>query len=549
MYLFNNLLVFYFSYALIFFSIVGNGFFVSKFINYNDDNIFINFFLALPFLLLLGFSSYYLIGVSIIFNIVILICGLFFFFKNINLDKNFFYLIVFLLLLYPGLIISKSHDDFTLYHFQYFKELVNFPIKIGIGNLDIRYSYSSMFTFIQTLFFFPYFEFNFFHIPSFLIFTSLVGYLFTTFELKNKISLNFLKALLSIFILVKFSRLSEFGYDFIGQFLLILIFFIIINKKKEDIFIIIYLSIFAFAIKANNLIFLFILIILLNKKNIIFFFSSLKKNYLILFMSIFLLVSILLNSFLNTGCLLYFFPKSCFEDSLIFWRINPLDLMTFFDNVELWTKGYHRRIIGLELTPENYSSNFNWVKNWILIHFFYKINEFLIILFLLFLLFIFFFVKIKNFFFTYNKKFFFIFFLSLVTLFFWFIKVPQFRFGFAYILIFCMTFFLLFFRLKTVSNKRNFFILFFVALFLFNIFNIQRIISHLKSDSNYRFENFPWINILPRTVSVEVFTKKGFKYYKPEKLEEGFCFNSKTPCSLNNIEITNYKNYRIFKKI
>ena len=90
MHLFNNLLFFYFSYALIFFSIVGNGFFVSKFINYNDDNIFINFFLALPFLLLLGFSSYYLIGVSIIFNVVILICGLFFFFKNIKFGKNFF---------------------------------------------------------------------------------------------------------------------------------------------------------------------------------------------------------------------------------------------------------------------------------------------------------------------------------------------------------------------------------------------------------------------------------------------------------------------------
>ena len=38
-------------------------------------------------------------------------------------------------------------------------------------------------------------------------------------------------------------------------------------------------------------------------------------------------------------------------------------------------------------------------------------------------------------------------------------------------------------------------------------------------------------------------------FYALEKLEEGFCFNSKTPCSLNNIEITNYKNYRIFKKI
>ena len=246
MYLFNNLLVFYFSYALIFFSIVGNGFFVSKFINYNNNNIFINFFLALPFLLLLGFSSYYLIGVSIIFNVVILICGLFFFFKNIKLDKNFFYLIVFLLILYPGLIISKSHDDFTLYHFQYFKELVNFPIKIGIGNLDIRYSYSSMFTFIQTLFFFPYLNFNLFHVPSFLIFTSLIGYLFTTFDLKENFNLNFLKVVLSVFLLVKFSRISEFGYDFIGQFILILIFFLITVKNQKDFFIITYLFIFAF---------------------------------------------------------------------------------------------------------------------------------------------------------------------------------------------------------------------------------------------------------------------------------------------------------------
>ena len=547
--LFFNLIFFLFFYIFIFLSIAGNGFFIAKLINYNSKNIYLNFFIALPFLLLLGFFSYFLFGVNKIFNICLLIFGIIFFLRENKIDKNLFYLILYLLTLFSGLIISKSHDDFTLYHFQYFNELVNLPIKIGIGNLDIRYGYSSMFVYIQTLFFFPYFEFNSFHIPSFLIFTSLVGYLFTTFRSKNKISLNFLKALLSFFLLVKFSRLSESGYDFIGQFLLILIFFIIINKKKEDIFIIIYLSIFAFAIKANNLIFLFILIILFNKMNIIFFFSSLKKNYLILFVSIFLLASILFNSFLNTGCLLYFFPKSCFGDSLIFWGINPTDVMTFFDNVELWAKGYHRRIIGLELTPENYSSNFNWVKNWILIHFFYKINEFLIILLLLFLLFIFFFIKIKNVFLTYNKNFFFIFFLSLVALFFWFIKVPQFRFGFAYILIFCMTFFLLFFRLKAFLNKRNFFILFFVALFLFNTFNIQRIISHLKLDSNYRFENFPWINILPRTVSVEVFTKKGFKYYKPEKLEEGFCFNSKTPCSLNNLEITNYKNYRIFKKI
>ena len=498
--------------------------------------------------MLLGFFSYYLFGVNKIFNIFLLIFGIIFFFRNSKIDKNLFYLILYLLILYSGIIISKSHDDFTLYHFQYFNELVNLPIKIGIGNLDIRYSYSSMFVFIQTLFFFPYFEFNFFHIPSFLIFVSLVGYLFTTFESKNKVSINFLKALLSVFLLIKFSRLSEFGYDFIGQFLLILIFFLIIDKKKEDIFIIFYLSIFAFAIKANNLIFLFILISLFKKENIFFFFNSLKKNFLIVFVSIFLVISIFFNSLLNTGCLLYFLPKSCFGDSLIFWALNPSDLVTFFYDVELWAKGYHKRIIGLELTPQNYSSNFNWVKNWILIHFFYKINEFLIIFFLIFFLFIIFFIKLKNTLFAYNKNFFFLFFLSAISLFFWFNKIPQFRFGFAYILIFFMSFLLFFLRLKANLSKRHFFILFFIALFLFNIFNIQRIIAHLKLESNYRFESFPWINILPKTTSSEVFTKHGYKYYKPEKLGDS-CFDSKTPCSENNIEIKNYNNYWIFKKI
>jgi hypothetical protein len=546
--LFLNLLFFVFFYILIFFSIAGNGFFISKLVHYSSNNIYLNFFIALPFLLLLGFFSYFLFGVNKIFNIFLLIFGIIFFFRNSKIDKNLFYLCLYLLILFTGIITSKSHDDFTFYHFQYFKELVNLPIKIGIGNLDIRYSYSSMFVFIQTLFFFPYFEFNFFHIPSFLIFSSLIGYLFTTFESKNKISINFLKALLSIFLLIKFNRLSEFGYDFIGQFLLILIFFLFINKKKEDIFIILYLSIFAFAIKANNLIFLFILISLFKKENIIFFFNSLKKNYLIVSISIFLLVSIFFNSLLNTGCLLYFLPKSCFQNSSIFWALNPSDLTTFFYDVELWAKGYHKRIIGLELTPYNYLSNFNWVKNWILIHFFYKIIEFLIIFFLIFLLFIIFFIKLKNTFIVYNKNFLFLFFLSTISLFFWFNKIPQFRFGFAYILFFFMSFFLLFLRLKENLNKRHFFILFFTVLFFFNVININRIIVNLKLDSNYRFEKFPWINILSSTTSSEIFAKHGYKYYKPEKLGDT-CFNSKTPCSNNSIEIINYKNYWIFKKI
>ena len=547
MYLFNNLLVFYFSYALIFFSIVGNGFFVSKFINCNNNNIFINFFLALPFLLLLGFSSYYLIGVSIILNIAILICGLFFFFKNIKLDKNFFYLIVFLLILYPGLIISKSHDDFTLYHFQYFKELVNFPIKIGIGNLDIRYSYSSMFTFIQTLFFFPYFNFNLFHVPSFLVFTSLIGYLFTTFDLKENLNLNFLKVVLSVFLLVKFSRISEFGYDFIGQFILILIFFLIIVKNQKDFFIIIYLFVFAFIIKANNLIFIFILLSLFNKSNFFYLLQNLKKNYFILLFSLLLFLSFILNNIFNSGCLLYFLTKTCFNNSLISWSLNPVDLNIFFNDVELWTKGFHKRIIDLQLKPEIYIKNFNWLKNWFLIHFFYKIFEFLLIFLTLSYLFLFLFIKKKNINFLYNKHFLSLFLFSFLSLFLWFIKIPQFRFGFSYILIFIMSFFLVFFNLKVNFSKKKYMFLFFLALFIFNFLNINRIYIHLKSNYDHKFEDFPWVNLKSRN-SVKIITEYNFDYYKPEEPGSS-CFNIKTMCSENNISVKYYKNYVILRKI
>lgn len=153
----------------------------------------------------------------------------------------------------------------------------------------------------------------------------------------------------------------------------------------------------------------------------------------------------------------------------------------------------------------------------------------------------------KNIFFIYNKNNFLLFFLSFVSLFFWFNYIPQFRFGFAYILIFCMTFFIFLFKLNTNLNQKQFFVLFFMALFLFNILNIQRIITQLKLDSDYKFEAFPWINILPISVSTEVFTKQGYKYYKPAKLGNS-CFASKTPCSENNIEIKNYKNFWILKK-
>jgi hypothetical protein len=318
-------------------------------------------------------------------------------------------------------------------------------------------------------------------------------------------------------------------------------------KNQKDFFIIIYLFIFAFIIKANNLIFAFILLSLFNKSNFFYFLQNFKKNYFILLVSLLLFLSFILNNIFNSGCLLYFLSNSCFDNSFISWSLNPLDLNIFFNDVELWTKGFHQRIINFQLTPEIYIRNFNWFKNWFLIHFLYKIFEFLLIFLSISFLIFFLIVKKKNINFLYNKHFLLLFLFSSLSLFLWFIKIPQFRFGFSYILIFIMSFFLVFFNLKVNFDKKKFTFLFFLALLIFNFLNINRIHIHLKSNHAHAFENFPWINLKSRN-SVKINTKYDFNYYKPEEPGSS-CFNIKTICSENKISVKYYKNYAIIGRI
>ena len=88
--------------------------------------------------------------------------------------------------LFIGLLISKTHDDFVLYHFQYLKELSDNTFKFGLGNIDLRYGYSSLFSYLQGVFILPYYGLKFFHVPIYLIYVSLVNYLFfKTLETNN----------------------------------------------------------------------------------------------------------------------------------------------------------------------------------------------------------------------------------------------------------------------------------------------------------------------------------------------------------------------------
>jgi hypothetical protein len=218
----------------------------------------------------------------------------------------------------------------------------------------------------------PYYGLKFFHVPVYLIYTSLINYLFfKSFEVKN--NKKFLIIFLEIFLIIKFKRLSEFGYDYLVQFLLIYLFvefYTLAKKTKEKIFanLVIYLSAIAFKIISIFFLPIILFFLYLEKK----YFTECLKNKLYFFSLLFIFFIILFDSFLKTGCLHYAFPITCLSSSTISWAIDINSIESNANMITLWAKGFYHQ--GLERVEDTrlYLQNFNWIFNWIYIHFYKK---------------------------------------------------------------------------------------------------------------------------------------------------------------------------------
>ena len=419
-----NLLVFFIFSVFSLFSIIGYGSLISN-LNLKDTKIenFINFFFGLIFLNIIGFFLYYLNLGNEYLNLIILFLG-FIFLKN-KFNKEFFlnYLLI-SFLLFSGLLVSKLHEDWS-YHFSFIEQIVNHDPIIGIGNTDdIHVVSTSFFSFIQKIFYLPYYEFSFLLIPVYLVYLNLILVL-VNLALKSKKKIILIYLMLITILIVKLSRLSEFGYDYLSNFVLIsilIIYFISkIEKYKIDNLYQIYLLLFIFAIsiKVTSILFLpiFIYIFISEKDN----FEKIKFNNTILFFFLFSIVFFIEN-FFRTGCFLYFYEYTCFDNNNISWSIDYQRIKDHSLHVQLWAKGYyHQENI---LNKLNYLKNFNWLENWIKIHFFYKIFEFSIIPLIFLFLSIFTFRKFKP-----DINLFYFLFATVVSFLFWFLTIPQLRFG------------------------------------------------------------------------------------------------------------------------
>jgi len=532
-----------FIYITSLFSIAGYGKIINiGLVEKKNNDLFELFFLGLPILLVLGITNYTVIGYSKYTNILFIFFGLFYYFYSHGLNLKIFKKIIFPIVLILGIFISKTHEDFHLYHFQHLKELTDGSIKFGMANLDgfVRYSYSSLFSYIQGFFYLPYFELKLFHVPIYLVYVSLCGFLFEVSKKNDNKKIRLVSASILIFLIIKFARLSEFGYDYISQFILIFLTFQFFIKNKKEIsslFTIILLFIFAVAVKITAIFFLPVIIYLLYKNKFLEKFSpkntkQLKQIILILLIS----STIIGNSFIKTGCIFYPMKFTCFTKEKISWAVDYNKIEEHKEIAEKWAKGFFHTGTGAfqKENPEEISEHiYAWVPFWLKNHFKNKILDFLIVLLLSFGL-VFWHSKNKYFHKANEKKDGLgLVLASFLGLFFWFSILPQFRFGFSLIiLLFTGLIYLFIGKIQKLDVKKiNLIII--IAIMFFNLKNVTRIYDSINNRKDiHRYTNFPWFPTPKREYSSTAkFENSNDLFYKSSTDGIATCFNLPTPCA------------------
>jgi len=492
-------IVFFLISLIYFFSVSGLGklLFISN-SNYQDNfNFFELFIYGLIAKTIIGFLLYISVGTNEYINIFILFSGFFLFLyykKKLNL-VNLKYIFLLLILIFSVLLISKTHEDFIQYHLFSIEEIFNNQLRIGITKINFKFFHASLLSYSQSLIVIPILNFKLVHLPIFFIYFSVVGYFIWTLFNSSEKKERFFSLFIVLLLLIKFNRLSEYGYDYISQFLLLIvfhkIFFYKLNKDQLTKSFTIFL--FSILIKPITLLFSPILLFLLYKNNVKFLFAIFVNKILLFSFMILILLS---TSFFKTGCLFYPINYTCFEEDKIFWS-EKTQVKEYSEFVGLWAKNFYsiEESKYEKIADKNiFKKNFNWLKFWVEGHFFYKISEFLLILIAVIILIHIYFTKEKPTFIKLSFEEYLIFLLSFCSIIFWMNTVPQFRFGFASIVIFIYLLFSNFINLEISLKKKKIFILIFFSLLILNLKNFNRIKNEYERNDIYKYVNFPFYN-------------------------------------------------------
>ena len=542
-----NLIIFLSSYFIIIISLVGYGVFFQNLSKKKIDLEFEFCLLSSIFIwIIISLFTHFFFSHNFFHNGIILALGLIFFLVNIkkkfySLKSHFNLTLIIFGILILGLLISKSHDDFSYYHFPYTYYLTQESLIIGVGNLNHGFRTPSSIFYLNSLFYLPSISHFSFNIGATLLFG--ISNLILIFKLKNDNKFKrydfifFLTLLSFLFINIFFYRLSEHGTDRSAQILILILFIEILGLLRNQVNIqnffskILILLGLIISLKAFYVLYLLTLIpifLFVKKKDI----KNLKKNFYFYFFFLIGLLLIIIN-FFNTGCVLYPVEFTCFSN--FDWSLkHEAKLMN--DWYEQWSKAGAGPNFRVE-DPSSYIQGFNWVGNWIDKYFFNKVSDFLLGIFFLLTIvyFTFYSQKLKKI--KISKNIYSIFAIIIILFIEWFYNHPSLRYG-GYSLIVLILFIPISIYISKFSLNKNFKNrLIFLIIFSLVIFigrNIYRINLEVNK-YDYDLFNKPYYMVNEDYFRISQFMQKIKQQYE-------ICKNK------NDINCSIYNGIRIEKK-
>lgn len=541
--------LFFFYISLV--SILGYGkIFQKVFLNNIDHDQDLNLYLGfygLAFLTLISLFTSFFLKHDFYHNIIIHCIGIFYFFyftleKSKNFYKHIFYVSV---LLIPILLISKTHDDFSFYHYPFTKFLTENHVIFGMGNINVGYNFLSSLFFLNSTFNLPFINLYSFHftIISFLIFFNYF-LLVKIFSIKTTDFFKYLYLLTFVFFNLSFNRLAEFGMDKGGQLLIVILIislFEIItkdqNKKKvNNILLLIPLIGFCISTKTYFLTYLILgLLIFIIDKN---YLNNLKY---IIFSKSFLFFALILtfmfsHHFISTGCFISPLPHFCLDQYNWARDLNDVKQLSIW--VEQWSKAGASPTFIVD-NGENYIKNFNWLNNWIKEYFVIKFLDQIGILFSSIILIILFTKKFnlskKKF--LFNREYLIFYLLIIIIFFIWFTNHPTLRYG-GYSIFFLLVSFpfaILFYNLQNKPNeKKKIVLIIALVILIVDIKNVIRIKNEFERKDFYSFNNFPFYALREKKYTEKKFNSGLTIYFAHH------CWDTPSPCGSANDQIYSY---------
>ena len=502
-----NLPLLYFGYIIILFSIIGFGYLSTKLlsIRLSIGELGLS---GILFMTILSYITNLFVSHGFVHNSIFLVIGLFCFLlisKKKLFRKKIKLILLVSLILFIGILMHKTHDDFFYYHFPYTISLIEFKKIFGVGNLEHGFRTPSSIFYLNSLFYLPILEKSLINSGAiyFLIFSNifLIQKIFN--QIKNKkFNFIFILSLFSLlFINTIFYRLAEHGTD---RSALILIFILAIyylegtNRKLNKINFqqyyqkILIMIMLIISLKSFYLIYTIFIFILFFEFRKILFTGKFYKRILLNRVSFYFLIGIIIfifTIFSNTGCLIYPASFSCMES--FSWSIPKKEVIAMKTWYELWSKAGATPTYRID-NVEFYLSGLNWFPNWVQNHFFNKISDFLLSLVLLLIISLIFIVKFKKV--KLSKKNYYLFYATVLLLLFeWFLNHPALRYGgFTLIALSIFIPLSIFFESRLNSNLKLKNKIIFLILLSFTVFSIKNIDRIFKESDKYKYN--PLIN-------------------------------------------------------